>query len=55
MKAVGRFGVKRAVLGFEGDTKGLKAGKVHVDLTGADLAAARHSHDCAAETTDKRT
>ena len=54
MKAVGRFGVKRAVLGFEGDTKGLKAGKVHVDLAGADLAAARHSHDCAAETTDKR-
>ena len=53
--AVGRGGVDVAVIDLELNTQGLQAEDVHVDLAGADVAAARHGNDGLAEPRKKRS
>ena len=43
-QAVRRRGVQNAVIHVERNAQGLQAHQVHVDLAGADLAAAGHGH-----------
>ncbi len=54
-KPVGRARDQHAVIDLELDAEGLKAHQVHVDLTCADLASARHGHMGLPEAGDERT
>ena len=54
MNTVGSAGVNIAVINLEFDAQRLKAEDVHVDLSGTDVAAARHGNDRAPETRKKR-
>ena len=53
-QAVRRRGGQNAVIHVERNAQGLQAHQVHVDLAGADLAAAGHGHPRLAEAPDKR-
>ena len=53
-QAVRRRGGQNAVIHVERNAQGLQAHQVHVDLAGADLAAAGHGHPRLAEAPDER-